>query len=81
MLTGNRSPSKEALRSLLKSPRTRLSTLSCVSVSLSDSLITSLFLCDAAVTVLCCCHHTTTVGYRRESKPIHRLRTEQPESQ
>lgn len=54
--------SKEALRSLLRSPRTRLSTLSCVSVSLSDSLITFLFLCDAAVTVLYCCHLTATKG-------------------
>ena len=81
VLTGNRSPSKEPLRSLLRSPWTCLSTLSCVSVSLSDSLITFLFLCDGAVTVLCCCHLTATVGYRSESEPIHRLRTEQPESQ
>lgn len=79
--TGNRSPSKEALRPLLKSPWTRLSTLSSVSVSLSDSLITFLFLCDAAVAVLCCCHLTTTVGYRCESELIHRLRTEKSESQ
>lgn len=58
VLTANRSPSKEALRSLLKSPWTCLSTLSCVSVSLSDSLITFLFFlcvmplwqCFAAVT-------------------------------
>lgn len=53
----NRSPSKEALRSLLNSSE-RLSLLSCVSVSLSRSLITSVLLCDAAVTVLCCCHLT-----------------------